>query len=209
MYSATTEQSVYAQEKQKINNISHILKVKKRPDAKVDTSDKKTVVPIQVKESENGVKIGAKRKKEETIEVQYEKRLGGSVNDDKVLSMKDKLSSANIKKDEKLKSQEKDQERAIKKKRTETNDDYDEPVNDAKIKQFDDEEKLKRTVFIGNLPLNVKKKALVKQFSQYGPIESARLRSIPLLDVRLTYLSPKFVIGKNTCKYFLISRSKE
>ena len=90
-----------------------------------------------------------------------------------------------------------------------TNDDYDEPVNDAKIKQFDDEEKLKRTVFIGNLPLNVKKKALVKQFSQYGPIESARLRSIPLLDVRLTYLSPKFVIGKNTCKYFLISRSKE
>ena len=84
------------------------------------------MVPIQVKKSENGAKIGAKRKKEETVEARYEKRLGGSVTADKVLSMKEKPSSANIKEDEKLKSQEKVQERAKKKKRTETDDDYDE-----------------------------------------------------------------------------------
>ncbi|KAI3706909.1 hypothetical protein L6452_24975 [Arctium lappa] len=47
---------------------------------------------------------------------------------------------------------------------------------------FDDEEKLLRTVFVGNLPLKVKKKALLREFSQFGEIESVRIRSIPLLD---------------------------
>lgn len=47
---------------------------------------------------------------------------------------------------------------------------------------FDDEDKLLRTVFVGNLPLKVKKKALLREFSQFGEIESVRLRSIPLLD---------------------------
>ncbi|KAM0001849.1 putative RNA recognition motif domain, nucleotide-binding alpha-beta plait domain superfamily [Helianthus debilis subsp. tardiflorus] len=47
---------------------------------------------------------------------------------------------------------------------------------------FDDEEKLSRTVFVGNLPLKVKKKALLKEFSQFVEIESVRIRSILLLD---------------------------
>ncbi|KAK9072870.1 hypothetical protein SSX86_009305 [Deinandra increscens subsp. villosa] len=47
---------------------------------------------------------------------------------------------------------------------------------------FDDEEKLSRTVFVGNLPLKVKKKALLREFNQFGEIESVRIRSIPLLD---------------------------
>nr|XP_043630515.1 RNA-binding protein 34 [Erigeron canadensis] len=47
---------------------------------------------------------------------------------------------------------------------------------------FDDEAKLLRTVFVGNLPLKVKKKALMREFSQFGEIESIRIRSIPLLD---------------------------
>ncbi|XP_076957896.1 nucleolar protein 12-like [Bidens hawaiensis] len=47
---------------------------------------------------------------------------------------------------------------------------------------FDDDEKLSRTVFIGNLPLKVRKKALMKEFNQFGEIESVRIRSIPLLD---------------------------
>ncbi|XP_076898410.1 uncharacterized protein LOC143551964 [Bidens hawaiensis] len=47
---------------------------------------------------------------------------------------------------------------------------------------FDDDEKLSRTVFVGNLPLKVKKKALMKEFNQFGEIESVRIRSIPLLD---------------------------
>ncbi|KAJ0476183.1 putative RNA recognition motif domain, nucleotide-binding alpha-beta plait domain superfamily [Helianthus annuus] len=47
---------------------------------------------------------------------------------------------------------------------------------------IDDEEKLLRTVFVGNLPLKVKKKALLKEFDRFGEIESVRIRSVPILD---------------------------
>ncbi|XP_042485908.1 RNA-binding protein 34 [Macadamia integrifolia] len=50
---------------------------------------------------------------------------------------------------------------------------------------FDDESKLLRTVFAGNLPLKVKKKALLKEFSRFGEIESLRIRSVPLLDSKI------------------------
>lgn len=49
---------------------------------------------------------------------------------------------------------------------------------------FDDENKLLRTVFVGNLPLKVKKKALLKEFRQFGEIESVRIRSVPILDTK-------------------------
>ncbi|XP_058224425.1 nucleolar protein 12-like isoform X2 [Rhododendron vialii] len=41
----------------------------------------------------------------------------------------------------------------------------------------DDEAILLRTVFVGNLQLKVKKKVLVKEFSQFGEIESIRIQS--------------------------------
>lgn len=47
---------------------------------------------------------------------------------------------------------------------------------------YDDENKLLRTVFVGNLPLKLKKKALLKEFSTFGEIESVRIRSVPTLD---------------------------
>ncbi|EOY25135.1 hypothetical protein QUC31_009124 [Theobroma cacao] len=49
---------------------------------------------------------------------------------------------------------------------------------------FDDESKLLRTVFVGNLPIKVKKKVLIKEFSKFGEIESVRIRSIPLSDTK-------------------------
>ncbi|XP_058190349.1 nucleolar protein 12-like [Rhododendron vialii] len=49
---------------------------------------------------------------------------------------------------------------------------------------FDDEAKLIRTVFVGNLPLKVKKKALFREFSQFGEVDSVRIRSVPLLDTK-------------------------
>lgn len=52
---------------------------------------------------------------------------------------------------------------------------------------FDDESKLLRTVFVGNLPLKVKKKALGKEFSQFGEIESVRIRSVPLANVSIVF----------------------
>ncbi|CAL0311805.1 unnamed protein product [Lupinus luteus] len=49
---------------------------------------------------------------------------------------------------------------------------------------FDDEDKLLRTVFVGNLPLKVKKKTLLKEFKKYGEIESVRIRSVPIQDTK-------------------------
>lgn len=48
---------------------------------------------------------------------------------------------------------------------------------------FDDESKLLRTVFVGNLPLKIKKKALIKEFSKFGEVESVRIRSVPISEV--------------------------
>ncbi|RDX67719.1 RNA-binding protein 34, partial [Mucuna pruriens] len=49
---------------------------------------------------------------------------------------------------------------------------------------FDDEDKLLRTVFVGNLPLKVKKKTLLKEFKKFGEVESVRIRSIPIQDTK-------------------------
>ncbi|KAG5067777.1 hypothetical protein JHK85_000154 [Glycine max] len=48
---------------------------------------------------------------------------------------------------------------------------------------FDNEDKLLRTVFVGNLPLKVKKKTLLKEFKKFGEVESVRIRSVPIQDV--------------------------
>ncbi|KAG5540152.1 hypothetical protein RHGRI_020400 [Rhododendron griersonianum] len=64
----------------------------------------------------------------------------------------------------------------------------DDPVDMMMVSKddgFDDEAILLRTVFVGNLPLKVKKKVLVKEFSQFGEIESIRIRSVPLLDTKI------------------------
>lgn len=47
---------------------------------------------------------------------------------------------------------------------------------------FDDESKLLRTIFVGNLSLKIKKKALMKEFGSFGEVESVRIRSIPIAD---------------------------
>ncbi|XP_062073581.1 uncharacterized protein LOC133777845 [Humulus lupulus] len=49
---------------------------------------------------------------------------------------------------------------------------------------FDDESKLLRTVFVGNLPLTVKKKALIKEFTKFGEVDSVRIRSVPITDTK-------------------------
>ena len=43
-----------------------------------------------------------------------------------------------------------------------------------------DAEKLMRTVFVGNVPVECKAKALKRHFSQHGTVVSVRLRSVPL-----------------------------
>ncbi|CAI9785007.1 unnamed protein product [Fraxinus pennsylvanica] len=50
---------------------------------------------------------------------------------------------------------------------------------------FDDENKLLRTVFVGNLPLKIKKKALLMEFAKFGEVESVRIRSVPIIDSKV------------------------
>ncbi|KAL3499958.1 hypothetical protein ACH5RR_039051 [Cinchona calisaya] len=50
---------------------------------------------------------------------------------------------------------------------------------------FDDESKLLRTVFVGNLPLKIKKKVLIREFGNFGEVESVRIRSVPLNDSKI------------------------
>lgn len=63
---------------------------------------------------------------------------------------------------------------------------------DDREEGFDDEDKLLRTVFVGNLPLKVKKKALLKEFSQFGEIDSVRIRSVPIMNVSSFTLNVSF-----------------
>ncbi|XP_061348067.1 uncharacterized protein LOC133293508 [Gastrolobium bilobum] len=53
---------------------------------------------------------------------------------------------------------------------------------------FDDEDKLLRTIFVGNLPLKLKKKTLLKEFKQFGEVESVRIRSVPIQDVGFLFV---------------------
>ncbi|KAL0409279.1 UNVERIFIED_CONTAM: RNA-binding protein 34 [Sesamum radiatum] len=50
---------------------------------------------------------------------------------------------------------------------------------------FDDESKLLRTVFVGNLPLKLKKKEIVNEFAKFGEVESVRIRSVPIIDGKM------------------------
>lgn len=49
-------------------------------------------------------------------------------------------------------------------------------------KQAEDPELTNRTIFVGNVPLNAEKNDLKKLFKQYGPIESVRIRGIPVAN---------------------------
>ena len=50
-------------------------------------------------------------------------------------------------------------------------------------KEIEVEEKLLRTIFVGNLSTTVKKKRITREFSEFGKVASACLRSVALIDV--------------------------
>jgi hypothetical protein len=50
----------------------------------------------------------------------------------------------------------------------------------------EDPERLARTAFVGNLPLEVERHALSRHFSKYGPVESVRIRSAAAANPKMT-----------------------
>ncbi|CAM8996928.1 unnamed protein product [Rhodiola kirilowii] len=106
---------------------------------------------------DGGERKKKKKRKRDEVEKEYEKRLYGVVDE-----------------------AEGGEKPVVGKKRKKVDDPAEMMVD--KEEGFDDESKLMRTVFVGNLPLKMKKKTLLKEFSQYGVVESVRIRSVPIVD---------------------------
>ncbi|KAF5182926.1 Nucleolar protein [Thalictrum thalictroides] len=143
-------------------------KLKRKKEAKSD-SDGKLVVPHVVSIDEkslverNGEELKEKKKKKrkrDEIEEAYEAKTYGVV-------------ATLVGKEEGNKGKKVGEKRKS----------MDDPAEMMVSKEgFDDEAKLVRTIFVGNLPLKLKKKNLLKEFSQFGEVESLRIRSVPIVD---------------------------
>lgn len=118
---------------------------------------------------------GTKRKREDDIEDRYEKKMKGL----NLLPTSEELPK-NLQ--ENTKDEPKAEDHNLLSKKRKRNEDEGEGTT---VRTFDDDEKLRRTVFVGNLTLKVKKKAILREFAQYGAVESVRLRSVPLLDTKV------------------------
>ncbi|KAI5068060.1 hypothetical protein GOP47_0016405 [Adiantum capillus-veneris] len=117
------------------------------------------------------------RKLEDNLEVRYEKKLRGT---DGISNEESGLTSKGQEEEKSLDRRE----GVVTAKRKRIGGDG-QVVDATAPRTFDAEEKLKRTIFVGNLPLTTKTKALNQEFSIYGPVESVRLRSVPLLDTKI------------------------
>ncbi|XP_057654666.1 RNA-binding protein 34 [Diorhabda carinulata] len=56
---------------------------------------------------------------------------------------------------------------------------------EKKVKITPDPEELLRTVYVGNVPIDCKKKNIKSVFKKYGPIETLRFRGIPVADPKI------------------------
>ncbi|KAK4400491.1 RNA-binding protein 34 [Sesamum angolense] len=121
-------------------------------------------IPRKVESGEFSVKNEKKKKKKrkrDEVEAEYEARLYGVMDETK----ENKGESSVL---------------GEKRKKMENPEDTMVPKED-----FDDESKLLRTVFVGNLPLKLKKKEIVKEFAKFGEVESVRIRSVPIIDGKM------------------------
>ncbi|KAL9246943.1 hypothetical protein vseg_020421 [Gypsophila vaccaria] len=114
------------------------------------------------KEEETKPKTKKNKRKRDELEREYEAKKYGIVGEEKV--------KVKVKVGKKRKAVDNENDTTV----AENEDDVEEG--------YDDEGKLLRTVFVGNLPLKVKKKVLIKEFSRFGEVVSVRIRSIPTLD---------------------------
>ncbi|CAG4973362.1 unnamed protein product [Colias eurytheme] len=68
-------------------------------------------------------------------------------------------------------------------------------TDEPKEQHIATEDEIKRTLFVGNVPFSKKcKKEVKKLFSQYGDIETVRIRTVPVKDATVT---PKLAVIKN------------
>lgn len=140
---------------------STLLEVEEAAASELELQTKKLNKEEKNQEKSNKMDKDKKKRKRDELEAAYESKKYGA---DKDVS----------------KEEEAPEPKTAGKKRKKTDSPEDMMVSKE---GFDDESKLLRTVFVGNLPLKIKKKALLKEFSQFGEVESVRIRSVPIADV--------------------------
>ncbi|KAM0934130.1 putative RNA recognition motif domain, nucleotide-binding alpha-beta plait domain superfamily [Dioscorea sansibarensis] len=143
-------------------------KKENEPDAAVSLKRKKKLESGDVGAVEESPRKRRRKRKRDELEEKYERRKLGERPE--VVEEKDGDGGKVVAVGEKRKASDLVKEMVVSKEDEE---------------EFDDEEKLLRTVFVGNLPLRTKKKALMKEFGRFGEIESVRIRSVPLVDSKI------------------------
>ncbi|WCJ29139.1 RNA-binding (RRM/RBD/RNP motifs) family protein [Euphorbia peplus] len=163
-----------------------------------DTSKSKSIEVLEDEDRKGDRNVGAviedkierKKRKRDDVEGEYEAKKYGAV-------LEDKDNVAVVVVGEKRKKTENEADMLVSK----------DPEG------FDDESKLLRTVFVGNLPLKVKKKALIKEFSQFGEVESVRIRSVPIADTKIprkgAIMLKKFNDGADSVHAYIVFNTEE
>ena len=77
----------------------------------------------------------------------------------------------------------------------------------------DDLERLSRTIFVGNVHISATRKDLKKFFAKYGEIESVRLRSVPIANVKhsrkLAIVKRELHPERNNMNAYVVFKEKE
>ncbi len=70
------------------------------------------------------------------------------------------------------------------------------PATEGATNSTNDPAKDDRTLFVGNLPISMDQKAIIKLFKEYGKIESVRIRSIPIAGMKVDKAGDQNLVKK-------------
>eukprot|EP01040_Poterioochromonas_malhamensis_P007171 gene7171-7742_t len=70
------------------------------------------------------------------------------------------------------------------------------PAAEGATNTNNDPAKDDRTLFVGNLPISMDQKAIIKLFKEYGKIESVRIRSIPIAGMKVDKAGDQNLVKK-------------
>lgn len=70
------------------------------------------------------------------------------------------------------------------------------PAAEGATNATNDPAKDDRTLFVGNLPISMDQKAIIKLFKEYGKVESVRIRSIPIAGMKVDKAGDQNLVKK-------------
>lgn len=92
----------------------------------------------------------------------------------------------------------------------------DDANDDGEMEEMTEEMKKENTIFVGNVPVSMTKKALKKIFAAYGKIHSIRFRSVAFAlpkrrkeDKKAAFLGKHFHPERTTCNAYIVYKDKD